>query len=685
MNRVLTLILLCVLLLSLTSCSDLEEDGLHDVFQVFLNNAEVSSQSDASNNSNVNYSSYTQLLNEQLSKYGDIIIEEYNITDTFYNCAGLCYVNLIDLDNNGVLELITITVEDVHDSIENGGSALDLYYDVNQEALSPINIYTLSAENEVIPLHNFKLSSHGNGGVRYGIEYSINDSLTYVIESFRSNFETISYYELKNAINFEQIAYVDLMYDYDNGSLEGTVNSESFNNAEQLNNYINATYGETIFHPISWLNEDELIQLIAINNDTYEFLGLESSQNSSEVSTDLALVDYSPYSALLKAYELDYNIENISATDYKITGMTLNPTFPDMPNENLLDASGFCYANLVDLDNNGILELVLIAYNEQEYDNYDDLDLDIHQLKYPNIIKVYTIVPEYGLEFLGSLPVSHISMPVSTNYGIEYIVAQDKTYISYKEIYQMGDGITLYYGLTEGLFSLEASFKIDTDGTHSINAKDYPPEEYDRIISNYGESKIHLIDNLNSDYLTELKEINNNTFNFLKDYPISNFSTYCGAYNNGQFYFFEHYSADFYPPEIAIRNYYKSLTLRDYEALSDLTLSNEEIERYQLGHNSDSHTYVPGYILSELEMISYDMIENVEMANDIGNYIADLTNMNTVIMYCRVNEVLDPHTTPLGLQVSGGSYDTYFILTTDDPDGLDWKISEIFDDKFYWD
>ncbi len=401
-------------------------------------------------------------------------------------------------------------------------------------------------------------------------------------------------------------------------------------------------------------------------------------------NSDLVQVDYSPYSALLKAYELDYNVENISATDYRVIGMTLTPTYPNATEMDLFDASGFCYANLIDLDNNGVLELVLIAYNDQEQNNYDE-ELDIYSLQYPNIVKVYTIVPEYGLEFLGSLPVSSHTMPVSVNYGIEYIVSDDKTYISHRDIYQMGDGDIQYYGLTNGHFSIETSFAIDIDGSYFIDGNEYTSIDFEQIKAGYGESEIHLIDNLNDTYLQEIEAINKATYDFLANYPIANFSCSDNAYNNGGFYFTEYVFNDLYPPEHTVKNYYHALTMQDYEALLDLGLKPEQVENIEFSHTSDQHTYVPGHIISDLKTVTVDMIENAEMANDIQDVVETLQDKNVTIEYCRVNEVLDPHLTPNWMQVAGGTYDTYFILSTDDPNEQDWRIEEIIDNKFYWD
>ncbi len=437
----------------------------------------------------------------------------------------------------------------------------------------------------------------------------------------------------------------------------------------------------------------------SLQDVVFSFAEEQQLENSDSIGTEGSSIeetidagteiDYSPYSALLKAYTLDYNIENISATDYNITGMTLDYTYPTSPDDSMLDASGFCYANLVDFDNNGVLELVLIAYDEQEWDDKEYLVYEnkvlIGLLKYPNIAKIYTISPEGELLFLAGYPLSYFNMPVSMNFGIEYIVSENETYFAISDLHQFGDGDIYYMGMEEGYFVNKAHFTIDVEGSVAFQGNEYSYEELEELTAGFGESEIHIIENMDDNYLAELEAINAATFDFLSDYPVSNFESFSGAYNDGQFYYMEYSFFDLYPPEFAIKDYYKALTMRDYDALSTLGIGDEDLDFMRSRYNPDDpRPYVPGYIISNVESITVDMIEDPDMAADIGDYIGSMSNDNSVIMYCRINEVLDPHVSSLGLQVAGGTYDTYFIMYSDDPNEADWKISEIFDDKFYW-
>ncbi len=387
----------------------------------------------------------------------------------------------------------------------------------------------------------------------------------------------------------------------------------------------------------------------------------DSSQDAAPIDFDPNNVDYSPYSALIKAYNLDYNITSLGSNEYEITGMTLTPINPDFPDEGYVDASGFCYANLVDLDKNGVLELILVAFDSQELgfdENYNYGDkVYVSELEYDRIIKVYTINSQ-GLTYLGGLQMASVMMPNSYNYSVEYIEAEDATYLMYRR----SDDEVYYRGLTDGYFWMN----------------NYPEEGV------AGERVIHPIQFLDDVYLQQLEDINAATFEFLEDYPVDDFSSESGAYNDGQFYYVEYAIQDFYPPNHVIMDYYKALTMRDYDTLSRLLDDPEKVENFKLWHSSDTHTYVPGYIISDLMPLGNDVAKKSDIQLDIDNIVNGLDSEDVVVMYVTVNEVLDPEKARLGLQIAGGLYDTYFILSTDDPDWSDWKIEEIIEDKFYW-
>ncbi len=629
------------------------------------------------------YTPYADLVNEYFDTYGELVVEQ-NYADGERNTAGFNYAELVDLDNDGILELILSGVKDDMKIIDDAQSAIELYYNNTGDLSELVRIYTLSEDGGALLVEEMQFSSHGNGGIRYGIEYAMGAQTTYILSSFRSNSETVVYYELINGKLTQALGY-ESIYDLDAGTYSVTLNGKAHDSAE-LTDALEA-YGEVVMHPISWLTEQELEQLLLQNEETFTFLEQYAPINRGgslpEGEPHLATVDYSLYSALLKAYELDYNISNTAHNDYEVTGMTLH----ENENGGFYDVGGFFYANLIDFDNNGVMELVLGAVSEQETLNYT-YDSPYNDLKYPNIIKIYTIDEEIGLKFLGSVPLSSLQMPVSTNLGIEYIVSKDKTYLNMSDIYQMGYGEERYLGLTDGFWGVEVSFEVPSDSNPMIDGVEYSYEEYEDIKAGFGESQAHVFTNLNDDYLEQLEGINQKTFDFLADYPVKNFEGDNAAYEDGRFYFVE-YNPQFADPQtLPIYNYFKALTAKDFDALSMLYADNqhEDIGFFEYAYNGeDENIFIPGYIILDVHPITPAQVEHPDLASDLADMQSAVgADKSSVVVKAVVNEVLDPHVSWLGMQVAGGITDMYFILSTDDPDSDEWQIEDVTDNKFYW-
>ncbi len=681
MRRLSTVFLSVLMIITLTACSPTELEKSEIVIPQQPNETvQTTEQKD------IDYDDYVRLVNEYFDIYGGLVVDKAS-SDGERSTAGFCYAELTDLNSDGVLELVLVGVKDDMGSVKNGESAIDLYYGYTGGLSELVSVYTLSDSGEALLIDEMTLSSHGNGGVRFGIEYATSES-TYILNSIRSTDTIAVYYELIDSKLTEVLKY-ETKFDYDNGTDTTTLNGQTVEEdviTEKL-----ATYGEVVMHPISWLTEQELEQLKLRNEETFAFL--EQYAPINRVSNDytsqpnMGTTNYSPYSNLFKAYELDYNKDHLGPTDYRVVGMSVTPTYPDDPNSTLVDAGGFCYANLVDLNDDGVLEFVLIAYNQQEQsDEQYNSGVDkvyLNTLDYPNIIKVYTIAADSGLTFLGSLPVSEFELDGSNHYGIEYVTSGEKTYISQIETTDIGDRKTQYYELVDGVFGVTAVFEENADETHYIDGKKYNSEAFEEEKANYGVSELHLIQNLDRSNLAKLKSITDTTVSFLEDYPLTNFEAHTGAYNDGQFYYLEHNLENYYPPMTTINDYYRALTQQDYVKLGEILEYPEAVEATQIRHTSNEHAYVPGYIISQLQTIEVADVKNTAMATDIADLLDEVIGKNVVLLYAAVNEVLDPHKARLGLQVAGDIYDTYFILASDNPDSFDWKIEYILDDKFY--
>ncbi len=612
-------------------------------------------------NSEIDYSHYLKLVNAYNSIYGELTTEQIQ-EDGGANSAGFCYSNLIDLDNNGVLELVLMGVPYDENTLWDTG-ALDRYYDMQGKLLPLVNVYTISQENELVKLGNFEPASHGNGGVRYGIEYSAKDDLVYLLESFRSDVEHATYYGMNKDMELTEILNYEIVSDFDTSEVDVTLNGDAYD-GEELISMLQNDYGDVIFHPVSWLSNEELGELVNRNAQTYSFL---SQYDTVSEDINKQEIDYSPYSLLIKAYELDNNIQNTSENTYQVIGMMATKSaYVDS-----IDMQGFFYANLIDFDNNGVLELVLYSDVEKEY---------------LSEAKVFTIVDNSSVKFLGSIPIVNIQMPVSQNYGIEYTDFDGKTYIINEQQLGVIQSQTTVYGLTDGHFSVEMFFSNNED-VYKINGEVYSSEDYYAILDSYRQGKYaHLFSNLNDIYFQQLADVNIETFMFLEDYEVENFESNNSAYNNGQFYIMEYAPQDMYPPDLVIRDYFKALTMRDYEALVNLNIDTLQIDRLKESHNSDGYRpYIPGYIILGIEQVTPDMLEHSDHSSDLASYLMEIfPEKNGIIMKCTVNEVLDPHTSSLGMQIAGDTYEYYFVMSSDDAEQAEWKIEVISDDKFYW-
>ncbi len=216
----------------------------------------------------IDYTPYVNLVNTYFDVYGELVVEQ-NHADSDINTAGFNYAELIDLDNDGVLELILVGVLDDVNAIESGLGAVDLYFDDTFNLKELVEIYTLSDTGVAVLLDKQTLSSYGNGGVEFGVEYAKETENTYVLNSFRSDIERVTYYELSNGRLKESLSY-ELIYDYDNSEYIAVLNDQK-SDVTAIEDAV-AAKGEVIVHRLSWLTQSELDELMARNEETFSFL-----------------------------------------------------------------------------------------------------------------------------------------------------------------------------------------------------------------------------------------------------------------------------------------------------------------------------------------------------------------------------------------------------------------------------
>ncbi len=269
MKKLIITFLIISIALFATACStsndmDAELNELLD--EIVASQANTDNSALAENE--IDYTPYANLVNTYFETYGELIVEQH-YADGGINTAGFNYAELIDLDNNGVLELVLAGVSDDMNSIENGTSAIDLYFGEDYSLKETVEIYTLSESGEAVLLATQTFSSYGNGGVEFGIDYAKSADTTYILNSFRSNEEAVTYYELSGGKLIESLKY-ELIFDYDNDEFTALLNGQESETAA-IEDAL-ALKGEVVFNKVSWLSQQELDELIARNEEAFLFL-----------------------------------------------------------------------------------------------------------------------------------------------------------------------------------------------------------------------------------------------------------------------------------------------------------------------------------------------------------------------------------------------------------------------------
>ncbi len=408
----------------------------------------------------------------------------------------------------------------------------------------------------------------------------------------------------------------------------------------------------------------------ACSNTSENDTNKDTPTNSSNEQTIADEVNYSLYSNVIDAYRQNYNemqVEPLSDLGLERSRIT-----------------GLSYANLIDLDKNGVLELILFAtpesINNQTSYSYIDANLE-----YPNFLKIYTII-DNELKFLDSLPFSYFHIDDDTHLGIQLIHNEASTSFF---ITVMGDNDFLNYSIVdfngdELITSTEITFEYDEsyEVIAFVNGEltDFEKANAEVIALQEMSEKIP-ISTIFDEQLDTLKEINSLTFDFLADYPVINFENDFSAKNNDLFYYFE--DMPVLAQELVIADYYHCLTMNDYDSLLNIFSDEDDVTALKNARNTS--LYTTGHILSCLTQLELDefMMEHASLAHFYYPYIEDLKeNKNISIFALNVDEVLNPDKSVGTPQEGGGNYRTYFILSQEKNSQDEWKIEYIDDGKF---
>ncbi len=196
---------------------------------------------------------------------------------------------------------------------------------------------------------------------------------------------------------------------------------------------------------------------------------------------EIKYTDYSPYSKIVNEYELEYGqMEKVTS---ELSGR--------------YDAIGFAYANLIDLDNNGVLELIVIKGEET------------HE------VEIYTLI-DNEIEFQESFLLHEVYAISSNENNEKYIILST----------EVGGKIEIYRFNTESLEGLatlnEYPVTLGQVGTYEIDGYEVSEDEYNEKLNSYGAPenyiKFKLVGITNEEY-DELLNIMHKTKTTLSDYP----------------------------------------------------------------------------------------------------------------------------------------------------------------------
>ncbi len=269
MKKLIITFIVILIAFSVTACSTFENNNANaDDFADAIIGPLTNIDGNMAEENEIDYTPYANLVNTYFDVCGEFVVEQHYV-DGGANTAGFNYAELIDLDNDGILELVLAGVSNNMNAIESGSSAIDLYFDDTGTLKELVEIYTLSDNGEALLVSRHSFSSYGNGGVEFGIEYAKGTEKTYILNSFRSNDTTVTYYELSDGQLSESLRY-DSIYDYENDEYSVTLNGQE-SDMTTVEDAL-ALKGEVALNRISWLSPQQLEELVENNEETFLFL-----------------------------------------------------------------------------------------------------------------------------------------------------------------------------------------------------------------------------------------------------------------------------------------------------------------------------------------------------------------------------------------------------------------------------
>ncbi len=391
-------------------------------------------------------------------------------------------------------------------------------------------------------------------------------------------------------------------------------------------------------------------------------------------------IDYSPYNEVINAYGLAYG-EMVTPYSTKYT--------------ETYDSAGLCYMNLVDLDRNGILELILVAVEEPSTGTLNsEISTGVYADKYYNdVVKIYTIYDFEGeqyLQYLGSTPLSDYEGPVSINLTVEYRPNEFATNLvvtvptkgwdwdfEFREYYIEEGSYLGYTAVVSEFDQMSGLGDYITEGEEVLSV-----EIFEEKFGTQGDSIAHYISNQTIQVIDEIRDINTKTVSFLSTYQNSEVYNSIMKYNDGAFVLFE-FNQVVYPDQYPAADFFASIVANDIDWLSN-TFTHDIAQAVMDSAYEDGST--PGFIVSNIDVAFLENIANfnIGVAEQMEIYYdgrSDLDRMSVLICdVMRVNNALIP--TPVDHELKGEKITYFFVVEPQGENGDVWTIDAFFTDVF---
>ncbi len=409
------------------------------------------------------------------------------------------------------------------------------------------------------------------------------------------------------------------------------------------------------------------------------------SKSSGSESSDLEVStepDYGIYKMMVESYQTAFEqYPQPEFTPYKTEYLYGDDSGDAYVSYNL------AYAELIDLDENGILELVLVRVYSKEEDYFYYQDDETFE------VQIFSLTDENELYHVGELPLISEG-EAGSRYLFERAVIDGKSYIVsgeyplyvnafYKRFWEVSEFGSLFPTMQ---FSIEQNMQTGEYSEYYTNGHSSSEEEYyDEFTFWNSDIEQYVIVGGTQEEMAKTEAKLNETIEFLKNYDDVSGDFGAAAFNDGRILINEGVPVFSHSEEV-ILEFFKAQVLKDEEAIRAVT---EEEYADRIISTIEEDSFIPGYIIHSMKQLNPEDYgkETIMMLEDfLAEYydaestLYDLHDFEIVRVW--IDEVRDFTVSTAAPQIGFDSYRYWVVVGTDD-DGESWKVHTILTDKFH--